>query len=153
MTDLVSAILSRSVFFLTDATYAATSSLRSSVVNCSTSSLSGASTMNVTPNTVSARVVKIVIGRCLSPHTVSKTISVPSERPIQLRCISFSESDQSRASIESSRRPAYADTRSCHCVIFFCSTGYPPLTLNPSFTSSLARTVPSPSHQLTDVSP
>ena len=144
---------SRSVFFLTAATYASTSSLRSGVVSCCTSSLSGASTINVTPNTVSARVVNMVTGMCLSPHTVSNIISVPSERPIQLRCISFRESDQSSLSSESRSLAAYAETRNCHWVIFFCSTGKPPLTLSPSFTSSFASTVPRPSHQFTLVSP
>ena len=79
--------------------------------------------MKVTPNIVSALVVNMVTGICLSSQTVSNIISVPSERPIQLRCISLSESLQSRESSESSSLYAYAETQSCHCVIFFCSTG------------------------------
>ena len=62
--------------------------------------------MKVTPNTVSARVVKMVMGLWTSPQTVSNTISVPSLLPIQLRCISLSESDQSRLSRESRSLPA-----------------------------------------------
>ena len=54
--------------------------------------------MKVTPNTVSALVVNIVTGRRRPSQTVSNTISVPSERPIQLRCISLSESVQSSES-------------------------------------------------------
>ena len=123
MTVLVSEILSRSVFLAAAFTYSSTSALRSSAVSCATSSLSGASTMKVTPKTVSALVVNMVTGMCLSPHTVSKTISVPSERPIQLRCISLRESLQSRESSDASSLSAYAETLSCHWVIFFCSTG------------------------------
>src|SRR5215217_7345314 len=39
-----------------------------------------------------------------------------------------------------------------HCIIFFCSTGCPPRSEKPSFTSSLANTVPKAAHQLTVLS-
>ena len=58
--------------------------------------------MNVTPNIVSARVVKMV--KCLSESATRNSTSVPSERPIQLRCVSFSESVQSMVSSPSSSR-------------------------------------------------
>ena len=122
-TFLVSVILSRSVFFLACARYSSTASFCSGVVSFSTHSLSGASTMNVTPKTVSARVVKIVISYSCEPLLTLNTISAPWLLPIQLRCISLRESVQSRSSRSSSRRPAYAETLSCHWVIFFCSTG------------------------------
>ena len=51
---------SRSVRFFVLSIYASTSAFCPGVVSFSTSSLSGASTMKVTPNIVSARVVKIV---------------------------------------------------------------------------------------------
>ena len=54
------AMRSSSVRFFTYAKYSSTSALCSAVVSCATSSLSGASTINVTPKIVSARVVKIV---------------------------------------------------------------------------------------------
>ena len=47
-------------------------------------------TMNVTPKIVSGRVVKISSFRSL--FSMSKKTWAPSERPIQLRWISFSES-------------------------------------------------------------
>ena len=40
----------------------------------------------------------MVMGICLSPHIVLNTISVPSDFPIQLRCISLRESVQSMVS-------------------------------------------------------
>ena len=118
---LRSIIRSRSVRFFVRSIYASTSSFCASVVSCATNSLSGASTINVTPNIVSARVVKIVNSMSLS--FMRNCISVPSLRPIQLRCVSFIESLQSILSSPSSRRCAYADTRRHHCFIFFCTTG------------------------------
>ena len=58
--------------------------------------------MKVTPKMVSARVVKMV--KCFSLFFIANSISVPSERPIQLRCVSFIESLQSMVSRPSSRR-------------------------------------------------
>ena len=58
--------------------------------------------MKVTPNMVSARVVKMVNVTSLS--LTLKSTSVPSERPIQLRCVSLMESVQSMVSSPSSRR-------------------------------------------------
>ena len=67
-----------------------------------TSSLSGASTMNVTPKMVSARVVKMVNDS--SVPAILNCISVPSERPIQLRCVSLIESLHSTVLRPSSKR-------------------------------------------------
>ena len=128
VTFLVSVILSLSVFFFAMARYSSTAAFCSGTVSFSTHSLSGASTMKVTPNTVSARVVNIVMSYSSEPLDTLNTISAPWLFPIQLRCISLRESVQSRSSRSSRRRPAYADTLSCHCVIFFCSTGCPPRT-------------------------
>src|SRR5699024_10126377 len=75
--------------------------------------------------------------------------SAPSERPIQLRCISFKLSGQSRSSKSSKRRSAYLVIFNIHCFIGFLTTGCPPRSLLPSITSSLARTVPSAGHQFT----
>lgn len=60
--------------------------------------------MNVTPKIVSARVVKIV--KCRSLSATLNSISVPSERPIQLRCVSLMDSVQSMVSSPSSNRCA-----------------------------------------------
>ena len=106
--------------------------------------------MNVTPKIVSARVVNIVNSMSLS-FTLN-CISVPSLRPIQLRCVSLMDSLHSIFSRPSSRRCEYADTRRHHCFIFFCTTGCPPRSDTPSTTSSFARTVPSAGHQFTMVS-
>ena len=127
-TFFVWVILSRSVFFFAIARYSSTAAFCSAVVSFSTHSLSGARTMKVTPKTVSARVVNMVMSYSSAPLLTLNTISAPWLFPIQLRCISLSESVQSRSSRSSSRRPAYAETRSCHWVIFFCSTGCPPRT-------------------------
>ena len=80
---LRSEMRSRSVLFFVAATYLSTSALYSGVVSCSTNSFSGAKTKKVTPNMVSARVVKMVIFTSLS--LTANSTSVPSERPIQLR--------------------------------------------------------------------
>ena len=56
----------------------------SGVVSASTSGCSGASTMNVAPNSVSGRVVNTVIGPASATRSAP---SAPSLRPIQLRCI------------------------------------------------------------------
>ena len=147
---LRSIMRSRSVRFFVRSIYSLTALRCASVVSIGTSSLSGASTMNVTPNMVSARVVNIVNFTSLS-FTLN-CISVPSLRPIQLRCVSFSDSVQSIFSRPSSILCAYADTRRHHCFIFFCTTGNPPRSDTPSTTSSLASTVPNSGHQFTIVS-
>ena len=77
--------------------------------------------LKVTPKIVSARVVKMV--NDLSESLTLNSISAPSLRPIQLRCVSFRESVQSIVSSPSSRRCAYAETRRHHWRITFCSTG------------------------------
>ncbi len=148
----LSIMRSRSVRSFTALMYSSTAAFCSGVVTSSTYLLSGASTMNVTPNTVSARVVNISSARSSRPSML-KRISAPSERPIQLRCVSLIDSDHSILSRPLRRRSAYADTRRHHCHISFCTTGYPPRTERPSLTSSLASTVPSLGHQFTIVLP
>ena len=58
--------------------------------------------MYVAPNNVSGRVVKTEIS--VSEFSTLKTTSAPSDRPIQLRCISLSESLHSMPSRSSSNR-------------------------------------------------
>ena len=82
--------------------YSSTAALFSGVVSSPTHSCSGAMTMNVTPKIVSGRVVKISSFRSL--FSMSKKTWAPSERPIQLRWISFSESLHSSLSSPSSMR-------------------------------------------------
>ena len=114
---LRSLIRSSSVRFFTYARYSSTSAFCPSVVSFCTSSLSGARTMNVTPNMVSARVVKMV--KVSSVPSMRNCISVPSDRPIQLRCVSLMESVHSTVSRPSRSRCEYALTRRHHCFIFF----------------------------------
>ena len=64
----------------------------SAEVSWATNSLSGASTIKLTPNMVSTRVVKMVTGSSFPSQIVLNTTSVPSDLPIQLRCMSLSES-------------------------------------------------------------
>ena len=68
--------------------------MRSGVVSAATAGCSGASTMKVAPNRVSGRVVKTRIGATPSAST-AKSISAPSDRPIQLVCIKRIGSGQS----------------------------------------------------------
>ena len=111
----------------------------SDVVRSATIGCSGASTMNVAPNSVSGRVVNTSIG----PAGESNRTRAPALRPIQLRCIVFSESDQSRWSRSSISRSAYAVMRIIHWRIVRLNTGKLPRSLRPSaVTSSLATTVP-----------
>ena len=93
---------SRSVRPLTYFTYSSTACCCSGVVTCPTSSDSGARTKNVTPNIVSARVVKIV--KLMSLSATLMFTSVPSERPIQFFCVSFIESLHCIVSSPSRRR-------------------------------------------------
>ena len=88
-------VFSRSVFMRSISvsrraalTYASTSTRRSSVVSTLTSGCSGARTMKVAPNTVSGRVVKTRIAST-SSASVGKSISAPSDRPIQLVCMAL----------------------------------------------------------------
>ena len=102
--------------------------------------------MNVAPNSVSGRVVNTEIG----PAGLAKSTRAPGERPIQLRCIAFSESVQSSVSRSSISRSAYAVMRIIHWRMSRLNTGKLPRSLRPSaVTSSLETTVPRPGHQLT----
>ena len=84
-----------------------------------------------------------------SPST-AKRISAPSERPIQLRCIVLTRSDQcGSASRPASRRSAYSVIRKNHCVRSRISTASPERSQRPSTTCSLASTVRQPGHQFT----
>ncbi len=102
LTRRVSAMRSRSDRFLAWAMYSSTAARFSGVVSSPTHSCSGAMTMNVTPKMVSGRVVKISSLR--SEPSMSKKTCAPTERPIQLRWISLSESLQASLSRPSSMR-------------------------------------------------
>ena len=102
LTRRVSAMRSRSERFRASAMYRSTASRFSGVVSSPTHSCSGAMTMNVTPKIVSGRVVKISSLR--SEPWMSKKTCAPTERPIQLRWISLSESLHSNPSSPSSIR-------------------------------------------------
>lgn len=71
-----------------------------------TSECSGLNTKNDVPKIVSGRVVKTSI--LLSVSSTLKDTFAPSERPIQLRCISLIDSGQSKSSKSSNKRSAYS---------------------------------------------
>src|SRR5690606_8115307 len=99
---------------------------------------------------VSTRVVNTSISVC---NWGSRNFTdAPTDFPIQLRCISTKGSGQSTVSNPRSKRSAYAVIRIDHCIIFFCSTGYPPRSDTPLITSSFANTVPKAAHQFTVLS-
>ena len=75
---------------------------QAAAVRASTIGCSGASTMNVAPNSVSGRVVNTSMG----PAPEVNEMVAPSDRPIQLRCMVLMESGQSRTSRSSIRRSA-----------------------------------------------
>src|ERR1700733_5772631 len=111
---------------------------------------SGATTMNVAPNSVSGRVVYTSID---PPPTTGNVTRAPVDRPIQLRCITLIGSGQSNSSRSVRSRSAYAVMRIFHCRSGTLNTGKLPRSLRPSdVTSSLASTVPSAGHQLTSAS-
>ena len=93
----------------------------------STSGCSGARTMNVAPNSVSGRVVKTRSrsppGWCSSGAT-SKSISAPSDRPIQFVCWMRMGSGQSMP-VKSSSSSAYVVVRRNHCSRSRFSTSAP----------------------------
>ena len=105
--------------------------------------------MNVVPHSVSGRVVKTGIS---SPASVVNTTSAPSERPIQLVCITLTGSAQSIVE-KSSSSSAYLVMAKNHCSIFRCSTAAPVRSSLPSMTCSLASTVCRTGDQLTMASP
>ena len=111
---------------------------------------SGESTINETPNMVSGLVVNTSI--LFSIPVIWNLIVAPFDLPIQFFCVSFIDSDHSNLSISFISRSAYAVILILHCLIFFCSTGCPPLSENPFLISSFAKTVPSSGHQFTIVS-
>ena len=129
--------------------------------------------MNVAPNSVSGRVVKTSSATVVAPSAVVappaaveptatvepsttgtwKETLAPEDRPIQLRCISFTGSGQSRRSRSSTNRSEYLVMRIIHWDRLRLNTGKLPRSDRPSaVTSSLARTVPKPGHQLTGAS-
>ncbi len=69
-----------------------------------TSGCSAANTKNVTPHSVSGRVVKTSTASPVS--AISNVTLAPCERPIQLRCIVITRSGHSSDSMSSSRRCA-----------------------------------------------
>ena len=91
----------------TEVRKASMSALLSSVVNSSTRGCSGEMTANVMPKEVSGRVVNTFSGstslRALpSSSATARPNSVPSERPIQWRCMTLTFSGQSTVSMSSS---------------------------------------------------
>ena len=78
--------------------------------------------MKVAPCSVSGRVEKTVIFS--SRPSISKSMSAPTERPIQLRCICSTLCGQKPSSWlrSSSRRSAYSVILKYHCVSFFLTT-------------------------------
>ena len=117
------------------------------VLICCTNASSGAITIKSTPKIVSGRVVYTVMLKV--ECCMAKVISAPWLLPIQLRCISFMLSLKSTVSNPCSNLSAYSVILKYHCLIFFFTTGWPPLSLTPFTTSSLANTVPKASHQFT----
>ena len=111
---------------------------------------SGESTINETPNIVSGLVVNTSI--FFSVPFIRKLIVAPCDFPIQFFWVSLIDSDQSNLSRSFISRSAYAVILMLHCLIFFCSTGWAPLSENPFLISSFASTVPSSGHQFTIVS-
>ena len=92
---------SRSERFLAWQMYSSTAALLSGVVSSPTHSCSGAMTMNVTPKIVGAGGEYFEFARRIL--YVEEDLG-PSERPIQLRWISFRESLQASLSSPSSMR-------------------------------------------------
>ena len=113
--------------------------------------------INVTPNSVSTRVVKVLISKKLSADSadflaliceicvicglVLKTTSVPSERPIQLRCIVLIFSGQFTVSRSASSRSAYSVILKYHWASSFLVTSLSQRQHLPCSTCSLARMV------------
>ena len=91
----------------------------SSFTNDSSLGYSGATTKNVAPSIVSGRVVKTLILRLF---VIIKSISAPTERPIQFFCMVLIFSGHSRLSISSRSSSAYSVILKNHCFIFFFST-------------------------------
>ena len=119
------------------------------VVSALTSGCSGASTAYVAPNSVSG----LVVNTSMSPAGEAKRTDAPVLRPIQLRCMFLIESGQSSRSRSAISRSAYAVMRIIHCWSGRRKTGKLPRSERPSeVTSSFARTVPRPGHQLTSAS-
>ena len=86
----------------------------------------------------------------MSESSTSKVNSAPSERPIQLLCMSLIDSGQSKSSKSSNKRSTYSVIFNTHCslVVYWC----PPLSDTPSITSSFDNTVPNAGHQFTATS-
>ena len=103
--------------------------------------------MNVAPQMVSGRVVKKRISSPGCPST-GKAISAPSERPIQLVCMTRTRSGQS-SPVKSSSSSAYVVMRKNHCSRSRLTTGVSHRSQRPAMTCSFARTVSSFGHQFT----
>ncbi len=107
--------------------------------------------MNVTPHSVSGRVVKHGIG---SPvWATRKFTSAPSLRPIQFACISRTRSGQASSSFRSSSNGcAYSVILKNHCGRSFWVTGVSQRSQRPFTTSSFASPVWQLGHQFTGAS-
>ena len=143
---------SRSLLREADVIYSSTSFFCSFEVNTDTSSCSGARTIKLTPKIVSGRVVNTSTTESFALPAPENRKEAPSERPTQFFCASLILSVQFNSSRAEIKRSAYAVIRIIHCRIRFRSTGWPPLSDRPSFTSSFANTVPSSGHQFTSES-
>ena len=118
------------------------------MVSRGSSLCSGAITIYVAPNKVSALVVYTVNTSFESDLAIGKFTSAPVLFPIQFFCISLIDSLQSRPSKSSNKRSAYAVIFNIHWRIVFLVTAVPQRSHLPSFTSSLARPVKQLGHQL-----
>jgi hypothetical protein len=140
---------SMSVSLRTWVRYASSASRCCGAQTSAASGESAAMTKNVAPYSVSGRVVNTVTGS--SRPSTGNWISAPSERPIQLRCISSTRSGHLPAScsMSASSRSAYSVILKYHCVSSRRVTSEPHRSHRPAMTCSLARTVWSTGHQLT----
>ncbi len=138
-----------SVSFRTCVRYSASASRCSGAHTSSASGESAATTKNVAPYSVSGRVVNTVTGS--SRPSTWNWISAPSERPIQLCCISSTRSGHLpvRSAMSASSRSAYSVILKYHCVSSRRMTSDPHRSHLPLMTCSLASTVWSTGHQLT----
>ena len=149
---LASSVRSRSDFLAAASTYSSTAARASAVTLADdTSGCSGATTTYVAPKSVSARVVYTSTTSPSLPATLNATVA-PSDRPIQLRCMSLIDSSHSSPSRSPNRRSPYCVIFNIHCLSGIRTTGCPPRSLSPSITSSFASTVPNAGHQFTGTS-
>ena len=108
---------------------------------------SGERVTNVTPKMVSGLVVNVPM--LASEPTTGKSMCVPWERPIQLRCIALTFSGKEMLSSSSSSSSEYSVMCRNHCIMSLCTTSRPQRQQRLFLTCSLASTVSQSTHQLT----